>query len=315
MRVHRGSLFWGIFFVLLGAIPLADRAGLIDVAQLVDVGRLWPLAIIAVGLVILLSRTQLAILGTVVSALILGGLAGVAIAAGGSFVFNFGDCNPTNTANLQHVTRTGTLDPSGTVELDFNCGTMNVSTGSGDGWNLDAGYRDQAPTIDASGGRLTVRSASNSREQAWTLVVPRDRVGAFDVQFNAGSGTLDVGGAKLAQLQVRANAGDLKVLAAGTSINGLDAEMNAGRLRLDLDGPTDGRVHVNAGSIDVCAPASADLRFTVSEQLTFGTNLSARGLSRNGDVWTRTGSGGPVIRLDVSGNAGSFNLDPTGGCK
>ena len=44
-----------IGFLMLGAIPLADRAGLIDVGSFTDVGRLWPLAIIAmlVGVVML----------------------------------------------------------------------------------------------------------------------------------------------------------------------------------------------------------------------------------------------------------------------
>ena len=49
MRIHRGYLFWGIVFVLLGGIPLAERSGLIDAQRLSDVGRLWPLLLIAIG--------------------------------------------------------------------------------------------------------------------------------------------------------------------------------------------------------------------------------------------------------------------------
>jgi hypothetical protein len=82
-----------------------------------------------------------------------------------------------------------------------------------------------------------------------------------------------------------------------------------------LGGATEGTLRVNAGTIDVCAPANAQLQITVREQLTFATNLDQRGLTRSGNIWQRAGTGGPVIRLDVSGNAASFNLDPTGGCK
>ncbi len=64
MRPHRGYLFWGFFFILLGGIPLAARQGWIDASQWGEIGRLWPLIVIAIGVVILLSRTQLALVVT-----------------------------------------------------------------------------------------------------------------------------------------------------------------------------------------------------------------------------------------------------------
>jgi hypothetical protein len=146
-------------------------------------------------------------------------------------------------------------------------------------------------------------------------VVPRSQLRTADLHLNAGAGTIDVGGTTLARLKLDANAGDVVLTAADATIDRLDVTMNAGRVRLTLGGATDGSLSVNAGTLDVCVPANADLRITVREQLTFATNLDQRGLARSGNVWQRAGSGGPVIRLDVSGNAGAFNLDPTGGCK
>jgi hypothetical protein len=316
MRIHRGSLFWGIFFLLLGAIPLADRAGLIDVAAFVDPGRLWPLAIIAVGIVILLSRTTFALLGTVAAAIILGGLAGGAIAAGGDFVMNVGDCGGESRTNMQHVSRNGTLDAGAEVDLRFNCGTLGLTSGSGDAWSLEADHRGDAPAVDASPGRLAIRTPSTGgRRHEWTVVVPRERIGSLDLQHNAGTARLDLTGTKLSHLDVEANAGDVVIIGDEATITGLEVSMNAGRARLTLGGEARGTLQVNAGTLEVCVPANARLEIRVHEQLTFGTNLEQRGLTRNGDRWSRAGSGGPLIELDVSGNAASFNLDPTGGCK
>jgi hypothetical protein len=43
MRIRPGLLFWGIFFLLLGGIPLLVRAGVLDANVLADAWRLWPL--------------------------------------------------------------------------------------------------------------------------------------------------------------------------------------------------------------------------------------------------------------------------------
>ena len=162
MRVHRGYLFWGIFFVFLGAIPLADRMGWIDVSSLGDVWRLWPLAVIAAGLAILLARTQAAFVGTVVAAAVIGLIAGGALAYGGGFIANVGDCGSRG-ATLQRVTANGTFTSAASVDLHLNCGTLDLTTATGSGWSVDAGYRDTAPTIDGTAGALTVRAPTHRR--------------------------------------------------------------------------------------------------------------------------------------------------------
>ena len=55
MRVRRGPLFWGVFLVLLGGIPLLVRTGAIDGAVFADAWRFWPLILVAVGLAILVT--------------------------------------------------------------------------------------------------------------------------------------------------------------------------------------------------------------------------------------------------------------------
>ena len=94
--------------------------------------------------------------------------------------------------------------------------------------------------------------------------------------------------------------------------------MNAGRARLTLGDAValTGHVSVNVGAVDLCVPASAELRITVSEELTFVTNLSQRGLALENGAWHRAGTAGaPVIALSVDGNAAGLTLDPEGGCR
>jgi hypothetical protein len=313
MRVHRGYLFWGIFFVFLGAIPLADRMGWIDVSSLGDVWRLWPLAVIAAGLAILLARTQAAFVGTVVAAAVIGLIAGGALAYGGGFIANVGDCGSRG-ATLQRVTANGTFTSAASVDLHLNCGTLDLTTATGSGWSVDAGYRDTAPTIDGTAAALTVRAPdSPARHQEWNITLPSDGFRVLNVQTNAGTARLDVGSAALDQLQVEANAGEVRLTSAGT-IKDLQVSTNAGAAKLTINGPADGRLTVNAGSIDLCVPGDAALEFVVNEQFAFGNNLSGSGLARDGNTWRRSGSGA-TISFRVEGNAASFNLNPSGGCR
>ncbi len=69
MRVDRGYLFWGVFFVLLGAIPLADRQGWIDVGGFGYVGRQSPHIIISIGVAIHATPTRHALLATIIGSL------------------------------------------------------------------------------------------------------------------------------------------------------------------------------------------------------------------------------------------------------
>ena len=133
---------------------------------------------------------------------------------------------------------------------------------------------------------------------------------------NAATARVTLDGATLDDLTATLNAGDVRIAAAAATVRHLTAKMNAGRVRLALGaGAASGSISVNAGTVDLCVPAEAGLRLDVEEQLTFVTNLSSRGLARDGTVWTRGASnGGGVIDLSVEGNAASFNLDPSGGC-
>ena len=122
-------------------------------------------------------------------------------------------------------------------------------------------------------------------------------------------------GAALTTLDVHINAGDARIDGSGGSLGEIDVSANAGRIRLRVDSATTGSLSANAGSMELCTPPGATLRFRVPSQLTFAHNLDDQGLAHDGEMWTREGAvGAPVIDLSIQGNAASFTLDPIGGC-
>ena len=319
MRVRRGLLFWGLFLIPLGGITLLVRAGVFSADQLSEAWRLWPLILVGIGLAILLGRSRTAALGTAVVALIVGSLGGAAHASGNFWIGGLSDCAIGGAPTDQQLERTGTLQPGAAVRLDVRCGSLNVTTGAGTDWRLDAGYRGPAPIVDASSSRLSVRvpGGPGERHHDWTIGLPAAAVGTISLTANAARADLDLPGAHVARLDADMNAGDLRIGASSGAIDEIDLSMNAGQIRLDAGAAAlEGRMSVNAGVIDLCVPEGVGLRFDVNDQLTFVHNLASRGLSRSGNTWTRDATGGaPLIDLSIEGNAASLTLNPEGGCR
>ena len=68
MHVNRSLLGWGVFFLVLGSVPLAVRYGLVDAEAFATAWRLWPLLLIGAGMGLVLARTRAAIVGGLVVA-------------------------------------------------------------------------------------------------------------------------------------------------------------------------------------------------------------------------------------------------------
>src|SRR5258705_11079006 len=82
MRVNHRFLYWGIFFVAIGGILVASDLRAVDTPTLTDVLRLWPLALVAIGLSVVLRRTRLSLPGLMLAAAVprLGGGGRLAVA-------------------------------------------------------------------------------------------------------------------------------------------------------------------------------------------------------------------------------------------
>jgi len=317
VRVRRGLLFWGLFFIPLGAVPLLVRAGVLDPNVVANAWRLWPLLLIAFGLTMILGRSRAGVLGTIVAAVALGTVAGGALAASTPWIGNVGGCGSTGSASDQRVEGGGTLGGPATVEFDMNCGTLDVSMAPGSDWHLIGTYQGDPPRIDETLDSLAIHSpdAFGNRRQSWQVTLPTDQTSDVDITANASTGTIGLAGATLATLKADLNAGDLRIDISEARVSTVDIAVNAGRVRIRADGDLHGQLSANAGSLELCVPDDAALRIRVEEQLTFGHNLDDRGLTRTGDVWTRDGTpSGGLIDLAIEGNAANLTLDPDGGC-
>jgi hypothetical protein len=106
MRINRGFLGWGVFLVLVGAVPLAVRGGYLTEDQIPRIASLWPLILIGIGVGILLARTRFAFAGGMVIAATFGLVVGGWLA-----VSTDSAVRPAGPAVRPHRSRRG-MDPS-----------------------------------------------------------------------------------------------------------------------------------------------------------------------------------------------------------
>lgn len=319
MRIRRDNLFWGLVFVGLGAIPLLVRAGAIESSIFVDVGRWWPVALIAIGVLLVLGRSRAAVVGVAVAGLTIGILGGGMLASGSGVIGGLADCGNVvgDSRPGQVADERGTFTGDAETVLELACGTVEADVAPGSDWRVVAYHEGEPPRIeaDATSLRVTGQDGFGVTEQDWRVTLPADQLRDLRLRSNAGTGELRLAGAALTGLDAEINAGDLRIDATGATIDEIAASVNAGRIRITLgDGSVGGELSVNAGSIELCVPPGSALVLRVEDQVTFGHNLDERGLARDGDTWTRPGTAGSTIDLRIEGNAASLTLDPDGGC-
>ena len=127
MHLDRRLAGWGVFLVLLGAIPLLVQQGVLSKDVVGRAWSLWPLLLIAAGIGLLLRRTPLDFVGGLLAAGTLGILGGALLAGG--FV-PFGGCAG-DQGGTAFPARQGDLGASASVELTQSCGDLTVATGPG----------------------------------------------------------------------------------------------------------------------------------------------------------------------------------------
>lgn len=322
MHINRGLLFWGLALITAGAVALGVQQGIIDRNLLVDAWRLWPLILVAIGLGIILARTPFAPLGTVVAALVVGIGAGALFSVGPTIGFNCGGADPTDLQSESGSFGGG----SASVDLDFNCGTLEVAMAGGADWQARTGVTgdNRQVRLDSDDNSLTIRSPEggfgfgNEGKQRWEVTLGSEVT--YDLQINANAGTsrLDLAGGRFSSLGIDPNANDLRIDLSGTSADDFELSMNAGSARVVTDATTDlaGDIGMNAGSMKLCTDPAVGLRFVVDGNITFSHNLDDEGLNQAGDTWTSDGFENAAHKIDIrlEGNAASFELNPEGGC-
>lgn len=323
MRINRGFLGWGVFLLLVGAVPLAVRAGYVSEEQLRDVGSLWPLILIGIGIAILLSRTRYAFLGGVLVAGVFGLFVG-AMLSGGVGIEACGPRAGTAAFEARQGPLTGTR---ASVNLDFNCGTLDLAVAPGTDWRIEGEDRDGVgPDLEADNDSLSIRSRDRGPgfleglgdRQTWRLVLPDAVPLDLTTALNAGSSTMDFGGARLAGFELDLNAGSATIdLGSVSELGSLRVSMNAASLGLTLpEQSLRGSIEANAGSVNLCVPPGVALRLDTSESIVSSYDYEGQGLVKTGSTWETPGFASAAVRieLDTRANAGSFSLNPEEGC-
>jgi hypothetical protein len=82
MTVRRGTLYTGVFLIAAGSVTLGVAVGVLDANAVANaVGALWPLAVIALGVGLVLRRSRAALGAGVVAAVVPGLALGASIVA------------------------------------------------------------------------------------------------------------------------------------------------------------------------------------------------------------------------------------------
>jgi hypothetical protein len=319
MTVNHRFLYWGVFLVAAGAVTLVAQGDAVSDDLVAQAARLWPVAVIALGLGLLLRRTRFGLAGGMLAAAMPGLLLGGLIVAVPRMVPDCGIVQP-----AAFDTRQGTFDGAASVDLALACGDLSVTTVPGTGWQLQAGNASGGiAAVDVSADRLSVTSSSQKRPfgftrggDVWRLALPAASWLDLTAEVNAGRGRFDLAGAQLGNVRLAVNAGDDRVDLSGATLAHLSMSVNAASASVRLPTAADfgADLSVSAGSLRICAASELGLRVRATTVL---ASTHYTGLIRNGDVWESPGYSMANHHADVTitANVGSVDINPAGGCQ
>jgi hypothetical protein len=320
MRVNRRLLYPGAFLVAIGGVLVATDIRNGDTGVIADALRLWPLAIVAIGLGIALRRTRFSLPAGVLAAAVPGLVLGGTFAVAPRIAVNCGSGDtPSNIATHQ-----GTFDGPARVSVASGCGDLVVTTAPGSGWQFDAGDTGgRTPIIDVSARALSIEAgrfqgwhAFDVGRDIWRLTLPTSAIEDLSLTVDAGEGRIGLPGAAIGRLELTTNAGHTSVDLSEASVSNLSGTVNAGVLSFQLSASADvvGTMEVNAGALQVCAPSGLGLRIHHVGVL---SGISVSGLQQTGTDWQSPdyASAAHHADLDIRVNLGGVEIDPIGGCK
>ncbi len=321
MRVNRGFLNWGLFLIAAGVVALALRLGLLSVQAFGGVGQLWPLVLVAVGAALVLGHVAGSGVGGALLAVVVGAVVGALLGGG---VANVG-CQPPGNGRQAAAREEGTFDGTATVRFHLACGQLHVATQPGDRWLVESSADAGETRLTSSGHDLTVRVADarglpfggdRGNRSEWRVTLPTGQDLDLGLEVNAGGADLALPGARLGSFTSTVNGGSVDADLRNASLRRLGSTVNAGSISLELPAASvEGSVTVNAGSFKLCVPAETGVRIRFSGGLG-GNNFEQFGLTPTGDSWESANYASATNRIDVAitANAGSANIEGSGGC-
>lgn len=331
MRVNRRFLYWGVFLVAIGGVLVAADLGRVDAATIADALRLWPLAVVAIGVGIVLRRTRFSLTGGLLAAAVPGLLLGGGFAIAPRIAVDRG----ARGAPSSVATRQGVFDGPAHVSVATGCGNLVVGTAPGSGWQFEAGSAgDRTPIIDASARALSIDAGGaegwhaffdsgghegwqvfRTSRDAWRLTLPTTAIEDLSFVVNAGEGRIGLPGAQIGHLDLTTNAAQAIADLSEASVASISGTVNAGMLSIRLPAAdVVGSMEVNAGALQVCVPSGLGLRVQHTGAL---SGISVNGLQQSGTDWQSPDYASALHHADlnVNVNLGNVEINPIGGCK
>lgn len=318
MLINRKFLYLGAFFAAIGGALVAADLAAVDATTIGDALRLWPLVIVAIGLGIVLRRTEFGLPAGVLAAVAPGLLLGGGFALAPRIAT---DCEGVGTPATV-TTEQGVFDGPASVSVASGCGSLIVSTEPGNGWHLERSAGGPAPIIDASTRSLSIDAGGHrwwSRLDAdrdpWRLSLPTTEIEDLSFVVNAGEGRMTLPGARISRLDVTTNAGSTAIDLSEASVASLTGIVNAGMLSVRL--PTAdvvGSLEINAGALEVCVPEAVGLRVLHDGAL---GGISINGVDETDADWQSPNYASATHHADltIDVNLGGVEINPIGGCK
>jgi len=307
MRVDRGRLGWGLFLVLLGLLPLAVAANVLDGSTVRQAWQLWPLILVGLGVGLLVGRARGALLSTLVVSISLGLAAGGLLAGAGGGALAGGACSSGSVRGTGH---TGTLTSGTNVTIQGGCGDLDVTAQPGAAWETG-----DDPMVVTGGQSLTITARGDIFRGPNTLSVALPTDPQLDLHLKSGLGDLSAAlpGAHLSGLQADVSFGTGVLDLTGATLGGtLDANFSFGSGTVILAGGTySGTISSSFGSLDVCAPPGVAVHLTAHSGL--GSVAVGDGFDAVGDGWQTADYATATQRADLHLSTSFGSLSVTRG--
>ena len=323
MRINRRFLYGGVFLVALGAVLVAADLGTLDLAIVRDALRLWPVALVLIGVALIVRRSPIALPAGLLAASVPGLALGGAIAVGPRFITECLDRGAAVPATIREGSFTGTPD----ISIRAGCGTIRVSSDpAAAGWRLVLdGTSGSAPTIVATDASLAIDSLGagdwpgfDADRAGWQLTLPQRDLRDVSMALTGTDSQIDLPNVRIETLEVSATASRVRLDLGATTVSELSAKASFGQLSLTVPSGTDltGDLRITGGELRICTPSDVGLRVT-GRGFAYGVTVDGGHRDDLDRAYQSANYSTATHHADLTVNAsfGAVEINPIGGCK
>lgn len=277
------SLFWPMVLIGVGLIALLSNLGVIPPANINLVLSLWPLILIVIGLDLLFGRQSPAV----------GGLIGLLAIAGVLVVLIAGPAMglkaPGGDFKQEHFSEPVGQATSASYNISTASQPVRVYALSGSGQLIDAnighygiidfsasGTTDKVVNLEHRGTGTLTFDLGNSQAR-WDIGLSPEVPAALNLNTGSGSTQLDLNGLKLTDLHLDSGSGSINgTLPTADKAYTANIKSGSGSVNLTLPANTDLTLSTDSGSgsVSLRLPAGAAARVEVTDNGSGSVNIS-----------------------------------------